>query len=107
MGGIDHAHRQPRGHQRKERRNLLLFERKDLVISRKHGSRRGQWILFAQDGVGSRNRRLTHGEPLVHIAKIDQRNDASGVRIDERVVIKRVSVDYAATKMWKARQSLL
>ncbi len=104
VGGIGDAHGQPHGDQRVENRQLGLLQCESPVISRHNGGCRAEHVLLSQDGVRSGDGRLSHSQPVVHVAKIDHADHFSRLRprsADEYVVIVRVAIDDAALKMRK------
>ncbi len=82
----------------------MFSERKRFVVSRKHGSGGRKRIFLAENGVGSGNGGFADRVTHVHIAEVDDAENAARKRPrggDERVVIVRVTVDYAPAEMGK------
>ena len=71
------------------------------MISRDDCPRCRQWLFLPEDGVSGGNRRLRHGEPVMHVAKINHAYDLArrGPRItDQHVVVVGIAINHAASQ---------
>ena len=104
MGGIDDAHGEAGAEERKEDSDFLFVQRKRLVIGGEDSAGGGKRMFLAEDSIGGGDGGLGYREADVHIAEVDDAENAAGLRPGRRyegVMVVGVSVNDAAAEIRK------
>src|SRR5271165_6223287 len=81
MRGIYDADGQAYGEEREERSDFGFGEREGALVGGENGAGRGERIVFTEYGVGSGDGGFGYGGGVMHVAEIDEADDAARLRL--------------------------
>src|ERR1700752_4194036 len=90
------THRQSQTHERPQRLELLIEQCKLTPVTANNLCRSRMRISLIEYHISNRNREIRDSVAVNHVSKIDQSGDGHAFRIDEQIVIIRVTMNYTS-----------